>query len=228
MGTTLENVRMDALAYEAPWLVEKLIKDHAVDSAEEAQALFTEVKRYIVLVRSDKRKSWKMYSLRIDEVWHQFVLFTWEYINFCERFFGGYIHHNPSNSPEPEPVSSAGDSTIAETPSSFEGFRQDYEHFFGEQLPELWYDEKSIKINRRVLNDFAGKLAIKETNGMLSLVNAAGDILVALNEFARDALVFIARTGAFYVRELPGDLTDEERVSLIATLVECKFLRVAA
>jgi hypothetical protein len=91
----------DALTYEAPFLVEKLLKDHVVDSADEAQALFDEVKRYIVLVRSDDTTPWKMYSLRVDEVWHQFVLFTREYIEVCLRFFGAYIQHNPSNAPEP-------------------------------------------------------------------------------------------------------------------------------
>jgi hypothetical protein len=38
---------------------------------------------------------------------------------------------------------------------------------------------------------------------------------------------FIAETGAFYVRELPGGLGDDEKIALIATLVEHKLLRLA-
>ncbi len=37
---------------------------------------------------------------------------------------------------------------------------------------------------------------------------------------------FIATTGAFYVRELPADLSDEEKVALISTLVDMRLLRV--
>jgi len=66
---------LEALTYEAPFLIEKLLKDHIVDTAEEGQALFAEVKKYIVLTRSDETTLWDMYSLRIDEVWHQFILF---------------------------------------------------------------------------------------------------------------------------------------------------------
>jgi hypothetical protein len=61
---------------------------------------------------------------------------------------------------------------------------------------------------------------------MIDLLTPAGDVLVSVNEFARDALSFVARTGAFYVRELPGDLTDDEKVALVATLVEYRILRV--
>ena len=60
---------------------------------------------------------------------------------------------------------------------------------------------------------------------MLDLVTPAGDVLVSVNEFARAALGFVAHTGAFYVRELPGELTDDEKVALIATLVEYRILR---
>ena len=45
----------DALDFEAPYLVEKLVKDRVVDSAEQGSALFTEVKRYLVLNQVDVR-----------------------------------------------------------------------------------------------------------------------------------------------------------------------------
>jgi hypothetical protein len=52
--------------------------------------------------------------------------------------------------------------------------------------------------------------------------------LFALEDLARDPLEFIARTGAFYVRELPGSLDDEETVALAAALVQCKVFRCAS
>jgi hypothetical protein len=50
---------------------------------------------------------------------------------------------------------------------------------------------------------------------------------MSVDAIARDALSFIARTGTFYTRELPGDLTDEEKVGLVSALVDSKLLRLA-
>jgi len=63
---------------------------------------------------------------------------------------------------------------------------------------------------------------------MVELLNSDGDSLFAVKDLARDALEFIARTGAFYVRELPGSLDDEEKVALATALVQCKVLRCAS
>ena len=211
----------DALAYEAPFLIEKLLKERIVDTEEEAKTLFTEVKRFIVLVQTDNALGWEMYSLRVDETWHQFILFTKQYMNFCDQFFGRYIPHSPSNAPKSDIKDWA-------EALSFDAFQTRYAELFGEPLPDVWYDESSVKTHRRVLNDRAGSLTVQDKDGMVELLTAEGDILLAVNELARDALVFVARTGAFYVRELPGDLTDEEKVALAATLVEHGLLRVGA
>ena len=33
-------------------------------------------------------------------MWHEFILFTQEYHNFCETFFGNYLHHVPCSEKE--------------------------------------------------------------------------------------------------------------------------------
>jgi hypothetical protein len=68
---------------------------------------------------------------------------------------------------------------------------------------------------------------VRHSGDRVDLVTLDGQLLMSLNEFGLDALGFIARTSVFYVRELPGDLTDEERVDLVSTLVEYRMLRVA-
>lgn len=210
----------EALAYDAPFLIEKLVKDHIVDTPLEAESLFREVKRYLVLAATDERRGWHMYSLRIDECWHQFILFTHEYIEFCQRYFGRYLPHSPSNAPEVE-GSSAG------TATTFQEFVDRYEELFGGALPDDWYDERNVTPRRRVLNDRAGRLTLRDHAGVAELVTPQGELLVSVNELAREALAFVAETGAFFVRELPGDLDDEEKVALVATLVEYKLLRLA-
>ena len=153
----------DALAYRAPFLIEKLLKDHVVDTAEEAEALFTEVKRYLVLNQVDRSRIWKMYSLRVDEVWHQFVLFTAEYVDFCKVQFGRYVHHSPSNAPDRGQADRAPEATFAE-------FGERYRELFGVDLPELWDDATSVTPHRRILNDHAGKLRLTHVDGMIDLI----------------------------------------------------------
>ena len=162
-----------------------------------------------------------MYSLRIDEVWHQFILFTRQYMEFCHRFFGRYIPHNPSNAPKvesPRPVQK----------TTFEQFQARYFELFGEPLPDVWYDETTVTLDRRLFSRWAGPLTVRADDDMVELLNTSGDTLFAVNDVARPALEFIAATGAFYVRELAGDLTDEEKLALAAALVESKVLRSAS
>jgi hypothetical protein len=209
----------DSLDYEASFLIEKLVKDRIVEAPEEAEALFTEVKRFIVIAALDRTKSWHMYSRRVDECWHQFILFTRQYFDFCKRYFDRYIPHSPGNAPKAK--SSIGTIT-------FEQFSERYEELFGTPLPDVWYDARNVTIRRRVLNDHAGQLTLQDNAGMVDLLHSRGDMLLSVNELARDALAFIARTGAFYVRELPGDLDDDEKIVLVATLVQCRLLRLAS
>lgn len=212
---------MEALDHEAPYLIEKLLKERVVETAEYAEALFTEVKRYLVLNQIDRTRSWQMYSLHVDEVWHQFVLFTVEYVAFCHRYFGHYVHHAPSNAPEPGPE-------FGERPptATFEEFAERYGQIFGVQLPDLWDDSTCVTPHRRVLNDRAGQLELAIADGMVNLVAPSGRVLFSVSDIAFEAMSFMTATGAFYVRELPGDLTDNEKVALIANLVDMKLLRV--
>ncbi len=221
----LENMRascaFDSLDYQAPFLIEKLLKDRIVETPEEAEALFTEVKRYILVCALDNTKSWHMYSLRIDECWHQFILFTRQYMDFCRQYFGRYIPHSPSNAPEVKTVKPIATTTFAD-------FTRRYQQLFGAPPSDIWYDARNVTVRRRVLNDRAGRLSLHESDGMVELLSSRGEPLLSVNELARNALAFVAQTGAFYVRELPGDLEEDEKVALIAALVELKLLRLAS
>lgn len=218
-GALLANYQ-PVLEFTAPYLIEKLIKDRLVDTPEEGEVLFAEAKKFLILSFIDVDVSWDMYSTRIDETWHKFVLFTMQYADFCHRHFGRYLHHNPDNAP-----AAPGGEQLK--PSTFPHFRARYEAFFGAPLPDAWLDERSVSLSRRVINHHAGDARVTVEDGMACLTSAGGRTDVVVNDIARDALEFIACTGAFYVRELPGVLTDDEKVGLVATLVEHRILRVA-
>lgn len=40
--------------------------------------------------------------LIVDEMWHNFILFTKEYQKFCDTHFGRYFHHLPASKSEKE------------------------------------------------------------------------------------------------------------------------------
>jgi hypothetical protein len=217
---TLLEQENAALRFDAPFLIEKLLKERIADTWDEGEALFMEVKRFLVLSRVVPSVAWNMYSARVDEVWHQFVLFTTEYLEFCRRYFGRYIHHLPSNAP-------GSSKTEALEPSTFGVFQSRYEALFGVPLPDLWWDDRSVTLSRRVIFEDAGRSLVCAEGGMITLARLDGTPLFSVSEIAREALDFMCRTGTFYVRELPGLLTDEEKTGLVATLVEHRVLRVA-
>jgi hypothetical protein len=111
--------------------------------------------------------------------------------------------------------------------ATFAEFSARYEELFGSPLPDIWYDENGVIPERRLINERAGALAVRDDGADVDLVAPDGHVLLTVNALAREALAFVAATAAFHVRELPGDLTDAEKVALAATLVRCRVLKVA-
>lgn len=62
-------------------------------SRQEAEAVFMEMKRFLYLCGTKKGPFAP--TERIDAAWHHFILFTLDYMNFSQKFFGRYIHHQP-------------------------------------------------------------------------------------------------------------------------------------
>ena len=182
----LSPTYMSALRFEAPYVIEKLVKNRTADSEDDAHLLFREAKRYLVLAQSDRATAWQMHSLRVDEAWHQFVLFTVQYADFAAR----------------------------------------YSDLFGEEVPAVWFDAETLTDDRRLINEHVGELIVDDAGDMAELVGPGGAVLFRVSALARDALFFVSTTGSFHVRELPGDLTIEERTGLARALVAARLLRV--
>lgn len=211
-----------ALDYEAPFLIERLMKEQIAGTEEEAEELFAEAKKYLVLTQIDESKIWQMHSMRVDDAWHHFILFTGLYTKFCRDYFGRYVHHSPGNDPEVADASEEGRPV-----ASFAMFHDRYAEIFGSPLPDVWYDHRNITLHRRVVNEYAGLLTTGRCDNQADLFDPSGRPLMSTNPIAADALAFIARTGAFYVRELPGGLTGEEQIALIEVLAEQMVLKVS-
>lgn len=216
----LEHRLIEALEFEAPYVIERLVKDRICDSPDAAEHLFRETKRYLVLCEATPGASYGMYSAMVDAAWHNFILFTAEYTDYGHRYFDSYLHHAPAGSSDE--ARQLAESKVA----SFNDFRLRYEELFGEPLPDVWYDETSVVPSRRLVNDTAEQWTVTVDDDTVALIDSTGDAVLSVNALALPALNFIASTRDFCVRELPGDLTDDEKAALVMPLVRSAVLRV--
>lgn len=109
-----------ALSFEPPaLLIRRFCTEHSVCEAE-AHARFEETKKFLVLCANNRRMSYSP-SKTVDAMWHQFMLHSRDYFNFC-GLVGGYIHHQPSERPQPECYAR----TIEDMPKLFGEINQVY------------------------------------------------------------------------------------------------------
>ncbi len=85
-----------AMNYQNPVLVERFARRNEVP-LEAAQHHFEETKKFIIVcgMLPDECSP----STKLDGMWHHFILHTKDYKNFCERYIGRFIHHNPTERP---------------------------------------------------------------------------------------------------------------------------------
>lgn len=76
----------------------------------------------------------------IDEFWHTFVLHTKDYADFCNEYFGEFIHHSPAT-PDFVPPS------LAETEKQLEYICD----IVGEETLTKWYEEYPLKYSADAL-----------------------------------------------------------------------------
>jgi hypothetical protein len=93
----------DVLSYENGDVIKSFLKSFDVPK-EEAEELFEQLKCMLWLMNElnfdkDQLKgnafSIDQSLLVLDEMWHCFILFTEEYMQFCISHFGHFIHHEP-------------------------------------------------------------------------------------------------------------------------------------
>lgn len=95
----------EVLQYTNRDVVYRFKKTYGI-SWEESEDIFEQVKKWLWLANHrrmagiDKGLSIDIPIVVIDEMWHNFVLFTTEYTEFCKTYFGHYIHHAPATEAE--------------------------------------------------------------------------------------------------------------------------------
>ena len=60
---------------------------------DEMQTYVPELLSYLLMASEQPTP---MLSNKVDTLWHQFILCTKDYLNFCFKYFGKFIHHTPN------------------------------------------------------------------------------------------------------------------------------------
>ena len=91
-GKNTEATLEDILAYENYAVIHKISEGLGCSSSR-AKEVFNDVKRFLWMSASSSVNC--IPSPVIDEGWHAFVLFTQDYADFCQKYFGQFLHHLP-------------------------------------------------------------------------------------------------------------------------------------
>ena len=69
----------------------------------------------------------------IDDMWHTFILFTQDYADFCQNYFGQFVHHKPTSEEERMDVD--------ECEPNFNRFLHYVRKHLGDNTAELWFSK---------------------------------------------------------------------------------------
>jgi len=115
------------LAYENPAVLKLYVQNYPANklSAPAASPEDPSIPPRCIMLRSMRE---------IDEMWHEFILFTKDYTQFCQLYFGEYLHHLP-NIFDNMPISRE-----AETAEITILLPYIYDHL-GEETMHVWFAE---------------------------------------------------------------------------------------
>jgi hypothetical protein len=79
-------------------LYEKLQKKHPQLSLKDCELVGRGLRQYFLAYLGGGMKYVSMPSQVVDDLWHEFILYTRSYEIFCEKAFGAFMHHTPAAS----------------------------------------------------------------------------------------------------------------------------------
>ncbi len=81
--------------------VEERVRKNNRLKENEYQWRLQDLKRYFILTYLLKESP--MFSEKVDELWHEMLMFTREYDGFSKNYIGTTLHHSPNINAEPDP-----------------------------------------------------------------------------------------------------------------------------
>lgn len=64
-------------------------------NADQRAEVLEGLRDYFLICNTAGRRAVAMPSQAVDDAWHEFILFTRHYEQFCRRAFGRFLHHTP-------------------------------------------------------------------------------------------------------------------------------------
>ncbi len=96
MAGSNENKKIFLANYQFPESLDKKILSTYPNLSKDALTLVKqELKHYFEIKTVYNNRLFSMPSRVVDVAWHEFILHTRDYHEFCEQAFGHYFHHNP-------------------------------------------------------------------------------------------------------------------------------------
>jgi len=95
--------------YRFPMRVyDKVLSTYPHLSESDVQKVIKALKDYFVICNDTNLSMTSMPSQVVDVAWHEFILFTREYHEFCNNSFGKYLHHKPAEAMQSPAVAQEG------------------------------------------------------------------------------------------------------------------------
>jgi hypothetical protein len=79
-----------------PGLLDKLSQQHPALQRKESALVSNGLRQFFLAYLMSGRQFVSMPSQIVDDLWHQFILYTREYQSFCNKAFGTFLHHTPA------------------------------------------------------------------------------------------------------------------------------------
>lgn len=77
-------------------LFDKLKKRHPHLSTKDCHLVANGLRQFFLVYLKSGRRFVSMPSQVVDDLWHEFILYTKGYDSFCRRAFGRFLHHTPA------------------------------------------------------------------------------------------------------------------------------------
>lgn len=79
-----------------PGLLDKLAQRRQDLQLKDRQLVARALRQYFLVYLKSGLKPVAMPSQLVDDLWHEFILYTRHYQQFCKQAFGQYMHHTPA------------------------------------------------------------------------------------------------------------------------------------
>ena len=77
-------------------LFERLRKKYPQLSLKDCQLIAQGLRQFFLAYLKSNRQFVAMPSQGVDDLWHEFILYTKHYDQFCRKAFGKFLHHTPA------------------------------------------------------------------------------------------------------------------------------------